>query len=136
MAKMVLTSSYLSLAGSNVSSYCSKIELTINVEKKNVTTFASLGWTEVLGGLKSGTLAVEFFNDMVDADLDNDMFDILGTVVAFEVRATNAVVGVNNPKYTGTVLIDKWSPVSGKVGDVNAASYSYDTSAIVTRAEI
>ena len=134
MAKMVLTGSYLSINSVDISSYCSKIELTINVEKKNVTTFGSEGWTEVLGGLKSGALAIELFNDLIDNDIDEDMFGILGDVVAFEVRADNAIVGANNPKYTGTVLIDKWSPMSGKVGDVNAASYTYDTSASVDRA--
>jgi len=134
MAKMVLTAAYLAINSNNISGYCSKVELTVNVEKRDVTTFGSAGWKEVLGGLKSGTLAIELFNDMLDDDLDEDMFAVLGTVVTFEVRASNAAVGVSNPKYTGSVLVDKWSPVSGKVGEVNAASYTYDTSATVTRA--
>jgi len=135
MAKMVLTAAYVNLTGpGDVSAYVSKAELTVEVEEKDVTTFASLGWKEVLGGLKGGTLALTFKNDLTDDLLDEDMWAVLGTVIAFEVRASNASVGVSNPKYTGSVLIKGWSPISGSVGDVNETSQSFPTSGAVTRA--
>lgn len=134
MAKMVLTSSYLGLNAVDRSSWCSKIELTTEVDEKDVTVFTSLGWKEVLGGLKSGSLAVTFKNDVAASQLDETMWALFGTVTTFEVRATSAAVGTSNPKYTGSVLIKGWTPISGSPGDVNEASFTFPTSGAVTRA--
>lgn len=136
MAAMVLTAAYLAVNSVNISGYCSKVEITTNVEKKDVTTFADSGWKKLLGGLKSGQVAVTLINDMLDDDLDEDMYTLFaaGVPVTFEFRSSNAAVGVSNPKYTGKILIDQWKPISGGVGDVNMASYTWDMSEAVTRA--
>jgi hypothetical protein len=134
MAKMVLTSTYLALNSVDRSSWCSKVELSTEVDEKDVTTFASLGWKEILGGLKSGSLAITFKNDVAASQLDETMDALFGSVTTFEVRATSSAVGTSNPKYTGSVLIKGWTPISGSPGDVNEASYTYPTSGAVTRA--
>lgn len=132
---MVLTSTYLSLNAVDRSSWVSKVEVAIEVEEKDVTVFSSAGWKEVLGGLKSGSIAITFKNDVADAALDDTMWALLGSIVAFEVRPTSSVVGTSNPKYTGSVLIKSWTPIAGSPGDVNELSVTYPTSGTVTRAE-
>jgi hypothetical protein len=134
MATMVLLASYVNLNSNNLSTYASKIALTVEVEEKDVTTYGSLGWKEVKGGLKSGSLSIMFKNSITDNELDEIMWALLGTVVTFEVRLDNAVVGASNPKYTGSVLIKKWAPISGTVGDVAETDVEYPTSGAVTRA--
>ncbi len=134
MAKMVLTAAYVAINSVDISDHTSKAELAVEVEEKDVTTFASAGWVEVLGGLKSGTLALTLKQDPADNDLDEDMWALLGTVVTFEVRLTQSAVGVSNPKYTGSVLMNGWQPVAGSVGDVAEVSVSFPTSGAVTRA--
>lgn len=133
--QMVLTTTYVNLTGpGDISGNLKKAELSAEVDEKDVTNFASLGWKEVKGGLKSGSLALEFQNDMTAAGLDEDMWAVFGTVIAFEVRATSSAVSTANPKYTGNVLIKQWNPVAGSPGDVNGASYTYPTSGAITRA--
>ncbi|MFE7516110.1 hypothetical protein ACFU8I_33490 [Streptomyces sp. NPDC057540] len=134
MPVMVLTSEYLSLAGNDLSEYTRKAELSVEVEEKDVTTYASAGWKVVTGGLKSGELGCEFLQDFATGRIDGIMWPLLGTVVPFEVRPTNAVVGVSNPKYTGSVLIKEWKPVEGGVGDEATSSASFPTSGPVLRA--
>lgn len=134
MPKMVLTAEYVSINGTDLSAYAKKAELTTKVEEKDVTTFASQGWKELLGGLKSGELALDLFQDVAAAALDSIMWPLLGTVVTFEVRASNAVVGASNPKWTGNVLISGWNPIQGSVGDEASVGISYPTSGAVTRA--
>jgi hypothetical protein len=134
MPKMVLLAEYVSIAGNDLSQYANKAEVSVEVEEKEVTTYASLGWKEVLGGLKSGTLACEFKQDFAATKLDSIMWPLLGTVVAFEVRADQAVAGTSNPKYTGNILIKGWNPISGSVGDEASVSLSFPTSGAVTRA--
>ena len=134
MAKMVLQAAYLALNGVDRSAWTSKVEVQVEVEEKDVTVFTSAGWKEVLGGLKSGSLAITFKNDVAASQLDELMWALLGTVTTFEVRAANTAVSTSNPKYTGSVLINAWTPVSGSPGDVNEASYTFPTSAAVVRA--
>ena len=136
MAKMVLLASYLSLNASVLSSYANKIELSVEVDEKDVTTYGSLGWKEVLGGLKSGTLGCEFKQDVAAAALDSIMWPLLGTVVPFEVRLDQAAVGTSNPKWTGSVLIKEWKPIQGSVGDDASVGVSYPTSGAVVRGTV
>lgn len=134
MAKMVLTAAYISLSGTDLSEYTRKVELSTEVEEKDVTTYASAGWKEVLGGLKGGELSLEFLQDVAATEIDSIMWPLLGTVVTFEVRLSQAAVGASNPKYTGSVLVKGWNPIEGSVGDEASVSVSYPTSGAVTRA--
>ena len=60
---------------------------------------------------------------------------MFGSVIAYESRATQSAVGVNNPKYTGSVLIKQLQPIMGTVGDVAEQSITWPTSGAITRAE-
>jgi hypothetical protein len=134
MPKMVLLAEYVSIGGNDLSTYTNKAEVTVEVEEKDVTTYGSLGWKEVLGGLKSGNVALEFKQDFAATKLDSIMWPLLGTVVAFEFRADQGVASTSNPKYTGNLLIKAWNPITGSVGDEASVSVSYPTSGAVTRA--
>lgn len=134
MAKMVLKASYLALNATDLSSYTSKIELSAEVEEKDITTFASSGWTEVLGGLASGSLAIGLKQDVAASALDSIMWPLFGTVVTFAVRLDNAAVGTSNPQYSGSVLIKEWKPIAGSVGDTAEVDVTYPTSGAVARA--
>ena len=135
MAMMVLMAAYVSITGpGTLHDRCSKAELTVDVEEKDTTTFASLGWKEVLGGLKSGSLALSLKQDIIDDGLDEDFWTILGTVVTFEVRLTQSAVSASNPKYSGSLLVKEWKPLSGQVGDLAEVEVSFPTSGVITRA--
>lgn len=134
MPKMVLTAEYISIAGNDLSEYTRKGELKVEVEEKDVTTYASLGWKELLGGLKSGELSMEVLQDVAATKIDSIMWPLLGTVVPFEVRLSQAAASASNPKWTGNILIKGWNPIEGGVGDEAKVSVSYPTSGAVDRA--
>lgn len=134
MPKMVLLAEYLSINSNDLSAYTKKAELSVEVEQKDVTTYTSLGWKEVIGGLKSGELDCEFLQDFAATKLDAIMWPLLGTVVPFEVRPDQAAVGTSNPKWTGSILISGWNPITGSVGDEATVSLGFPTSGAVTRA--
>lgn len=134
MPKMVLLAEYISINSNVLNEYTKKAELTVEVEEKDVTNYASLGWKEVIGGLKSGELSCEFLQDFAATELDSIMWPLLGTVVPFEVRADQAAVGASNPKWTGSILINGWNPLTGSVGDEATVSLGFPTSGAVTRA--
>ncbi|MFD6024560.1 phage tail tube protein [Streptomyces griseoluteus] len=134
MPKMVLLAQYLSINGTALSSYTKKAEVSVEVEDKDVTTFASAGWKEVLGGLKSGELACDFLQDFAASQLDAIMWPLLGQVVPFEVRPDQGVASPTNPKFTGNILIKGWNPIEGSVGDEATVGLTFPTSGAVTRA--
>ena len=134
MAKQVIKAAYLALNGVDRSSWTSKTELTVEYEEKDATVWTSGGAKEVLAGLEGSKLAITFKNDVASGQLDETMWALRGTVVPFEVRVNNTAVGTSNPKYTGSVLIGSWTPISGSPGDVNEASVTYTCSGVVTRA--
>lgn len=133
MPKMVLLAQYLNIAGNDLSEFTRKAEVSIEVEDKDVTTYASLGWKVVLGGLKSGELGLEFLQDAAATKIDSIMWPLLGTVVPFTTRLDNASVSTSNPEYAGNVLINGWNPIEGSVGDEASVSVGYPTSGAVTR---
>lgn len=137
MPLMVLTAAYVNVTGAGtIHDHCSKAELSTQVEEKEVTTFASLGWKEVTGGLKSGTLGLSLKQDIAAANLDANMWTIFlaGVPVAFEVRLTQSAPSASNPRWTGLILVKEWKPLAGAVGDVAELDVSYPTSGAITRA--
>jgi hypothetical protein len=134
MAKTVLKQAYVALNSNDLSGYCSKIELKVEADEQETTTFGSSGWKEVLGGINSGSLDLTFKQDVAASAIDSILWPLLGTVVTFEVRLSNASVGASNPKYTGSVLIKEYSPIAGGVGDVAEFDVSYPTTGAITRA--
>ncbi|MEU6491086.1 phage tail tube protein [Streptomyces sp. NPDC046984] len=133
MPKMVLLAEYLSINSNVLNEYTKKAELSVEVEEKDVTNYASLGWKEVLGGLKSAELGCEFLQDFAATELDSIMWPLLGSVVPFEVRADQGAVSTSNPAYTGNILINGWNPITGSVGDEATVSMGFPTSGLVTR---
>ncbi|MET7679397.1 phage tail tube protein [Streptomyces sp. NPDC005423] len=131
---MVLLAEYLSINANVLNTFTKKAELSVEVEEKDVTNYASLGWKEVIGGLKSGELGCDFLNDFAAAQLDAIMWPLLGTVVPFEVRADQGARSTSNPAYTGSILINGWNPITGSIGDEATVSMSFPTSGAVARA--
>ncbi|USQ82630.1 phage tail protein [Streptomyces phaeoluteigriseus] len=136
MPKMVLLAQYLSINANVLTEFTKKAEISVEVEDKDVTTYASLGWKEVIGGLKSGELGCEFLQDFAATKLDSIMWPLLGTVVPFEVRADQGAVSASNPKYSGNILINGWNPLTGSVGDEATVGVSFPTSGAVARATV
>lgn len=134
MAVFCLTSMYTALNGSDRSADIKSSVLTVDAAQLETTDFASAGWTEVIGGLKSGTLQINFQDDAANSGVDDVLWGLLGTVVTFEVRPTSSSVGSNNPKYTGSVLITSAS-IGGAVGELAMKSLTFPTSGAVSRAE-
>lgn len=108
----------LIIGGTDISAYCSRMEISLEAESKDTTTFGSSGWHEELSGIKSGSVAVTLKQDVAAAALDSILFPMFGTVQTFEGRMNNGARSTSNPAYTGNVNIRQYNPISGSVGDV------------------
>lgn len=136
MASFVITSEYVSINAVDMSAYVRSATLEMSADQVEFTSMASAGSREYKIGLRSGTLNVEFNQDFTASTVDSRLWAIwlAGTNVAFEVRPTSAVVGVNNPKFTGSIVPGGYTAVGGSVGDGSVTAISWTTTGTVTRA--
>ena len=134
MAVFALTSVTTTLNSADITGDTKSVVLTVDAAQLDTTDFASGGWTEMIGGLKSGSLSITFNDDVADGAIDDDLWAILGTVVGFTVKPTSASVGGSNPSYSGDVLITSHA-IGGAVGDLAGKTLTFPLSGAVTRAE-
>lgn len=133
LTPVVLTDAFISINANTVSDHGNKIEVPVKVADLDATTFGQ-SWHVRRGGLKDGNVNIDFLNDFVVGVLDDIFWAMLGQVVTFEVRPTSAARSTTNPSYLGSILVDQWSPIMGKVGDLVTVSVGYPTSGTVSRA--
>lgn len=132
MAVFSLTAQVVTLNSVDYSDHLKSAVLTLDAAQLDTTDFASAGWVEMIGGLKSGTLALNFMDDVADNDVDEELFALLGTVVAFTVKPVSGTTGTSNPEYQGSVLVTGHS-VGGGVGELAQKSLTFPTSGAVVR---
>lgn len=132
MGLFALTAEVVTVNSVDYSDHLKSATLTVDAAQLDTTDFASGGWTEVIGGLKSGTLALEFMDDVADNDVDEELWALIGTVVAFTVKPVAGTTGASIPEYQGNVLVTTYS-VGGAVGDLAAKSLSWPISGSITR---
>lgn len=133
MGKKVLLDAQLAINSTDLTQWCAKIELDDEFEDKETTTFASGKAKEYLGGLESGNVGITFKNDFAAAALDSIMWALRRSVVTWAARADAGAVTTSNPQYGGSILINKWTPVSGSVGDVAEVDVTFPLSGPMTR---
>lgn len=135
MAKFVVTGTKVTVNGTDLSSSCARAELVINAAEVTTTDFGSAGWTEVIGGLKSGTVSLDFHADYGVGAVSTMFQPLVGTIGTVVLIAANGTApSATTPAYTATVLINSFTPVSGAVGDLATFSVSFPTSGAVSYA--
>ena len=118
------------------------IAATINrtFDELDVTAMGQLGHS-FIAGLESSTISIDFLNDDSTGQVmqtlnglagTNAAFKMLQTVTAIGALTSTGTVSATNPLYTGNVLVNKLTPISGKVGDVAVQSLTFTVSGAIT----
>jgi len=129
MAKQVLTKCMVKINSTDYSDHVSKVEIDDQFEEKETTTFGSSGAKEVIAGLESGSLAITFKNDFASSNVDSAMWALRGTLVTADIWPDKtAVVSSANPRYSASILINSWKPISASPGDVAEVDVTYPVS--------
>ena len=135
MAKFIATGTKVTLNGNDFSSSCARAELVINAAEVTTTDFGSNGWTEVIGGLKSGQVSLDFHSDYGVGAVSRIFQPLVGTIGTVVLIAANGTAASQStPAYTATVLINSFTPVSGAVGDLSTFSVTFPTTGEVSYA--
>ena len=135
MSKFVVTGTQVSFNSTDISSSCARAELVINAAEVDTTDFGSGGFTELIGGLKSGTVTLDFHSDFGSGAVSELFQDLVGTIGTVTIIAANGTAAsASSPQYSATVLVNSFTPVSGAVGDLSTFSVSFPTSGEISYA--
>jgi predicted secreted protein len=105
----------------------------INAAEVDVTDFGSGGWTEIIGGLKSGQVSLDFHSDFGAGAVSELFADLVGTIGTVTLIAANGTAAsATTPLYTTQVMINSFTPVAGAVGDLSTFSVTLPTSGAVS----
>ena len=110
--------------------------LTVNkaFDELDVSAMGNTGHT-FIGGLESSTLGVDFLNDDATASVMQTLNTLVGTNAKFKVIQTSGTaISATNPVYSGLILVNKLTPVAGKIGDVAVQSLTFTVSGSIATA--
>ena len=118
------------------------IAATINrsFDELDVTSMGELGHS-FIAGLESSTVSIDLLNDDSTGQVmqvlnglvgTNAAFKMLQTVTAIGALTSTGTVSATNQLYTGNLLINKITPIAGKVGDVAVQSLTFTVSGSIT----
>ena len=133
MAAFVLTDASVTINSVDLSDHVKSVTFPYSADAQEYTAMGDT--THVfLGGLKSWNMDIEFNQDFAANEVDVTLFSIVGTAVTIIIVPTSGSVSATNPSFTGTGLIQSYTPVAGSVGDVATASLHVEPGGALTRA--
>jgi hypothetical protein len=133
MAKFVATDHKITVNGVNLSNSLQSIDLTIQADEVDTTTFGG-NFKTVTGGLLSGSVTLNFYQDFGSAAVDQTLWPLLNTAATVVITPTSATVSSTNPSYSAVCLVSQYQPFASTVGDLATLSVTWPTSGTVTRA--
>ena len=134
MAVFAFTDASVTINSVDLSDHVRSVSMSLTAEELDTAAMSATGYRTRAGGLKDGSLTVEFNQDFASSEIDATFNGIIGTVVAFVVKPTSGSVSSTNPSYSGNVLITEYMPLANAVGDLATVSMTFPTSGAVTRA--
>ena len=98
------------------------------------TTAFGQSFRSRIGGLKDGTIDVEFNQDFAASNVQATIRTLLGTVVVVVLKPTAGSISATNPSYTFSVLVDEWPTFGNAVGELATVSVSWPLTTAVVEA--
>lgn len=133
MAKFAATDYKVTINGTNFSTNLNSVELSLESDDLETTAFGG-EWRTRIGGLKTGSLTLQFMQDFAASSVDATLYPLLNTVATVVITPTSSAVGTGNPSYSATCLVNSYSPHASSVGDIATFSVTWPVSGTVTRA--
>jgi hypothetical protein len=132
MAKFAATDYSVTINAGTVSSFLQSVDLSLESDDLETTAFGSTSRTRI-GGLKTGTTTLNFFQDFGASGIDQLIFPLFNTIGTVVIKPANATVTATNPSYSFECLINAYQPFASSVGDIATLSVSWPVSGNVTR---
>lgn len=132
MSTVALLNEFVSVNAVDLSDHVRAATLALEATNLDSTAMGD-NWVEATGGLKSGTLTLEFLDDFAASEVDATLWPLFGTVTTFVVRIDAGAVSATNPQYSGSLFVAQHT-VGGTLNEMAMKSLTLPTSGAITRA--
>jgi hypothetical protein len=85
-----------------------------------------------IGGLKDGSVSIEFHQDFGASSVYATLYPLLGTTTTVELTPTSGAVAATNPKHSASALVVELPVIDGSVSDLATVSVTWPLSGAVT----
>jgi hypothetical protein len=136
LPKFLATQFQVSLNGVNLTDSLHAVTLDVSSNEVDTTTFgtASTVYKTVVGGIVSGSVKMDFYQDYASGSVDATIFPLVNTIGTLVIKPQGTVTSATNPAYSALCLINAYSPIAGSIGDLSSFSVTWPTTGSVTRA--
>lgn len=135
MATQVLNDAFVSINGVDLSDWVQNVSLNYEAEMLDQTAMGDTTRKNI-GGLKNWSVDLEFKQDFAAASVDATLFPLVGTTFTVIVRPTSAAVSATNPNYTGTGILESYSPIDNGVGELATAPVTIQPAGALSRTTV
>jgi hypothetical protein len=135
MAKFAATDHKITVAGIDFSTNLNSVELSQEADDLETTAFGQTFRTRI-GGLKSGSVTLNFMQDFGAGSVDATLNPLLGSIATVVIQSASGTVSSTQPKYTAECLVTQYSPFASSVGDIATLSVSWPTTGTITRGTV
>src|SRR6056297_219254 len=130
--KFVTTDFTVSIGGNDFSSSINSVTLDVSVEEQETTAFGNTSRTRI-GGLKDGSVSLDFHQDFGSASVDETLWPLLGQTVSITITPTSGAASATNPSYEFDCLVTQYQPFANAVGELATLSVSWPVTGDVVR---
>jgi len=132
MAKFYARDYKITVGTANLSEDIASVTLDITADEIETTSFGANYRTRI-GGLKDGSVSLDFHQDFGAGSVDALLFPLMGSTVAVAIAPTSGTVSATNPEYRFTALVTQYQPFAGAVGDLATLSVTWPTASEIVR---
>ena len=133
MAAFMLNNASVTINSVDLSDHVTSITFSEEADQLETTAMGDNNRT-MIGCLKSGTIDLEFNQDLAASDVQATIRALLGTVTAVVVKNDAGATAATNPQWTFNALVTEWPSINGTVGELATASVSWPITGAVTQA--
>ena len=133
MSTFMLSNASVTINSVDLSSYVTSITLSQSADSLEDTAMGDTS-RSYIGGLKSGTVDIEFNADFAASKTEATIFPLVGTSTAVVIKPVAASVSATNPSYTFNAICTEWDTLNGSVGEIATHSVSWPITGAITKA--
>jgi hypothetical protein len=129
----VIRTPYVSLDGTDVSSFISEVQVNMTAADVDVTASGS-GGRQHLAGIRDDNFQLTAFSAFGASSIDsviNPKFQAAGTLAVI-IGVSSGTGSTLNPKYSGSCPLLTYSPLAGKIGDAATTTLTLPVSGTIT----
>ncbi len=118
MAKLVLKNAWVEINGVDLSDHVATTGVNMQNQLQEVTAMGDGGVMRAVG-LRDDSFEFTLRQDFAASEVDATLWPLFdgGSAFVVAVAADGTAITSTNPKYSGTVLLESYPPLSGNIGN-------------------